>query len=1506
RRTRGELEARAKKKARREQEAAAAAAAPLAEAEPGPVWQDRRGSGRPPNGELQALTTVPDREIAHVLLIVWRSAPTGFFVFRRRADAPLAAQGARSAEILHAIQQDAKKRYTLRHFDGEKKLRRRELPPYLYHGTRVGALSIIATMECISRKECAEPLQARPPQGKPLQRDSAGHVKRVVDTCVQRLLLFSASGGDAHAYFTKDYCRMAAGLAGGTLTPHLIQHRTTAPLGAVSSHMSYTPNSEASLLWSPGDESGEFPPSPAPAAPTASAVPARETPGQAAESSFRFRLAPLFISCTRFYIAPIRGDNGDSPAEHASDGRMQHPPPSIAAGPKPGGNGQRTWMPALKMKAPPPNLLPTGSTEAEPRASPPAPPPKRSAEAATLATDETGGQEKLVTEQALIPTAPAGEPSRQATSLLPPEPPVPRRNVMRAWIGDLPAPTILAITQKPAMGAEQSALPTSLDVVFGVALNAQAFGHRTLVRCAPIPVGCLIQTGTSTRTGLATEAAVVHPWPMQTQLAFPAKELSVGPLAELPETRLSPLTTKAASVHLILLGEYPQVQVRSQIDFFFARAAQIDGARHYPVLVSIPAVHYQSPAKILDAFCDHLAHTLSASPDPSELVLRPFTIVAQIRHWRGTGERLWFSVGCRVLMRRYPFCPRAKPLRLIWHSFTCGTLVKMFSSRILPLSANNSGSPLMTSINSGQTPGSHGSLSLAKPRTSQRGRIVVKALTLQLRPSLTEATRSWPQYAYVPGRSIEHAIIRALHHCRRVQTAIASQRITLQERRATGRVPTACQGGVTLSIDTSKAFDTVDRSVLEQELKTARISEPELTLIMSLHQNIGYWPAGPESDIRVSSERGVRQGCPLAPSLWTLVTVALLRTMAGTASLDWIQHDTTMFADDLLLQWEYNSISELECMISTIQHCFQVLARLGLQVQHRKTQLLVAQKGRLAHKWWQAHTASTKDGRFLRIPQPGQKDLHLPIVPQLTYLGIVLSYKDATTATVEHRLQVAEAQRARLLKVLHSRTLPLQKRVQLWVACVRSSALYGLHLLDLQQKHVARITVVLVKHLKAIARSFAHMSQEASQTLLLRLGVEDPLHFLLRTGQKLLTKTLQSQDPMVHQPRILQWLAHITEARLALDSHVAHVIPPIAESCPAATALDGDVKESLRIVPRAAADPLADDPPATAPAPGVQTTLRQFCATCGQWLVPLLMTVKKWVTLSHHVSTVEHMSPVRISTLVRALCSGKRVFVVWYRQTLHPKASPSRHLPPTQPHPAMEHVPMQMDLDEEEKECFGNLLGKRALALGVESPSKYPHPGGKGAPPQGGSRPRPPPPHRGSRQAAPSQGSRTKEEHRGKSGTSSDQLLHKVAKALIVQSDYLSRLQSDHTVIFTFRNGDGPQLMVPLLHEVAANWRDQRSKGKVTKSLKQTLLQYVTAEIITRVTTFADDPSAQAKAQEMGWVTSDLEYNYLDWNAEERKLVPRQEATLTQDQILADARRLKTLLKEQELIIKFS
>ena len=209
RRTRGELEARAKKKAQREREAAeaaAAAAAPLEEAEPGPVWPDRREEEEEAKVEIEVeveeeVEELPVRRRPKAKLRPapkWGAANSEDYAGQRdRSRSPhrvavsaerlfrlskaltrllrhkaaeeglplredgffevealvhtreMRSHGARSAEILYAIQQDAKKRYTLRHFDGVpwvraaqghsqsvrkdlvmRRLRRRELPPY--------------------------------------------------------------------------------------------------------------------------------------------------------------------------------------------------------------------------------------------------------------------------------------------------------------------------------------------------------------------------------------------------------------------------------------------------------------------------------------------------------------------------------------------------------------------------------------------------------------------------------------------------------------------------------------------------------------------------------------------------------------------------------------------------------------------------------------------------------------------------------------------------------------------------------------------------------------------------------------------------------------------------------------------------------------------------------------------------------------------------------------------------------------------------------------------------------------------------------------------------------------------------------------------------------------------------------------------------------------------------------------------------------------------------------
>ena len=105
----------------------------------------------------------------------------------------------------------------------------------------------------------------------------------------------------------------------------------------------------------------------------------------------------------------------------------------------------------------------------------------------------------------------------------------------------------------------------------------------------------------------------------------------------------------------------------------------------------------------------------------------------------------------------------------------------------------------------------------------------------------------------------------------------------------------------------------------------------------------------------------------------------------------------------------------------------------------------------------------------------------------------------------------------------------------------------------------------------------------------------------------------------MHRPRILQWLTHITETRLALDSHVAQVLPPNVESTSDATVIAGEVTESLRV--------------ASLPGPLVGTrqgaqvsgqhgprSTTLSCPTCHLWF-PDLAALKK-----HHAK--RHASPV--------------------------------------------------------------------------------------------------------------------------------------------------------------------------------------------------------------------------------------------------------------------------------------
>ena len=306
-----------------------------------------------------------------------------------------------------------------------------------------------------------------------------------------------------------------------------------------------------------------------------------------------------------------------------------------------------------------------------------------------------------------------------------------------------------------------------------------------------------------------------------------------------------------------------------------------------------------------------------------------------------------------------------------------------------------------------------------------------------------------------------------------------------------------------------------------QELRAAGVDANDVAVIMALRSHIGYHPCKTDAEARITSRRGE----------W-----GADRPLLGAR----VRECSTLFADDLRIHYEFNSKSELDKFLPNLTKCLAILKSIGLQVQRSKTQVIMAGRGRQFKIWRKKHTRKTNDGpRLVLWSEKGQSQ-QLPIVTSATYLGIKVSYQNFEKLTLQHRLAAANAQRARLLKVLHHKGISVKRRLQLWVTCVRSAALYGLHAVEMGKKQVDRPTIALTKHVWAIVGSFAHMRKESSRDLYSRYATADPLDLYRHRSQKVMENARASQDPMVNNVGTLAWMIKLCVQGGSLTSHLSN------------------------------------------------------------------------------------------------------------------------------------------------------------------------------------------------------------------------------------------------------------------------------------------------------------------------------------------------------------------------------
>ena len=379
------------------------------------------------------------------------------------------------------------------------------------------------------------------------------------------------------------------------------------------------------------------------------------------------------------------------------------------------------------------------------------------------------------------------------------------------------------------------------------------------------------------------------------------------------------------------------------------------------------------------------------------------------------------------------------------------------------------------------------------------GKAIARVIKQHLLVHIKDILAVYPQFAYVQNLSTSDAIQRVAGHCRHIRESVAAERMTVFGKRE-GRQRSAYNGGAQLLLDMSAAFDRLPRSSLLSALQWAQVPSNLISIIIDIHCVCRYHVLHEGFESFIDMKNGVRQGCTLAPILWSLYSVFLLSQIEDALGSSWPRENMTLYADDTHCAWRLQSEQDLNFMIKSALAIFSVYKRHGMCINPDKSTLLIKLVGTKGASWLKRHI-QIKDGKRFFMFQHGTDFVMVPITAQSKYLGIIVSYQNFERASLNHRLKAAGLARQRLAKVLHcSKHLSMRQRLQIYAACIRTTLLYGLTTLGLSDKDLLQLHRRDIKYLRAVAKSPVHITREPTEQLLQRLQVRSIRHVFLKLG----------------------------------------------------------------------------------------------------------------------------------------------------------------------------------------------------------------------------------------------------------------------------------------------------------------------------------------------------------------------------------------------------------------------
>jgi hypothetical protein len=233
-------------------------------------------------------------------------------------------------------------------------------------------------------------------------------------------------------------------------------------------------------------------------------------------------------------------------------------------------------------------------------------------------------------------------------------------------------------------------------------------------------------------------------------------------------------------------------------------------------------------------------------------------------------------------------------------------------------------------------------------------------------------------------------------------------------------------------IDLKSAFDAVSHSALMQALSACGAPQGLVDVVSSMYRGCrAFHHDGCIDAAPIHVQRGIRQGCPLSPTLFNILTHVLAQRVWDTAHrlglfhVRFPTHPCLLYADDILLMAP--SRPALECLLRTLT---DTCVRLGLTIESAKSHYMVFN--------------SSKEHRESEPPLIIE-GTNVCVCDQIKYLGLIIDSACSPVTMYKHRLACAEVALQRACVLSSQISIHHLPTARVLLNCmVLAAAMYGI------------------------------------------------------------------------------------------------------------------------------------------------------------------------------------------------------------------------------------------------------------------------------------------------------------------------------------------------------------------------------------------------------------------------------------------------------------------------------